>query len=176
MTFSVRQAVAGDAAAVALVAAAAWRDTYAGLLRSDTIETFIERAYSIERLERRIDRDVFLLAVRDAQVVAFCDAAEAESEAHAYVDLYALYALPEARGQGAGTALLVELQSRFPSQSIAAEVLVGNRKGEVFYERRGFVPRERIDTELFGESVVERRWWLAPVAPTSPTSPASPAR
>jgi GNAT superfamily N-acetyltransferase len=167
MSFSVRQAIAGDASAVALVAAAAWRDTYAGLLRSDTIETFIERAYSIERLERRIDRDTFLLALHDDQVVAFCDAAEAESEAGAHVDLYAIYALPEFRGEGAGTALLAELQARFPSLSIAAEVLVGNRKGEGFYEQRGFVPRERIDTELFGESVAERRWWLAPVAPAS---------
>jgi GNAT superfamily N-acetyltransferase len=164
MSFSVRQAIAGDAPAIALVAAAAWRDTYGGLLRADTIETFIERAYSIERLERRIDRDTFLLALRDDQVVAFCDAAEAESEAGAHLDLYALYALPEFRGQGAGTTLLTELRARFPSEPIAAEVLVGNRKGEVFYERRGFVPRERIDTELFGESVVERRWWLAPVA------------
>jgi GNAT superfamily N-acetyltransferase len=167
MTFAVRQAIAGDAPAIALVAAAAWRDTYAGLLRPDTIETFIERAYSIERLERRIDRDTFLLALRDDRVVAFCDAAEAASEAGAHVDLYAIYALPEVRGQGAGTALLTELRARFPSQSIAAEVLVGNRKGEVFYERRGFAPRERIDTELFGESVVERRWWLAPTAPSS---------
>ena len=167
MTFPVRQATARDAPAIALVAAVAWRDTYAGLLRSDTIETFIERAYSIERLERRINRDTFLLALRDDQVVAFCDAAEAESEAGAHVDLYAIYALPEVRGQGAGTALLTELQARFPSQPIAAEVLLGNRKGEVFYEHRGFVTRERIDTELFGESVVERRWWLAPLAATS---------
>jgi GNAT superfamily N-acetyltransferase len=167
MTFSVRQAIAGDAPAIALVAAAAWRDAYAGLLRSDTIETFIERAYSIDRLERRIDRDVFLLALQDDRVVAFADGAEAESEAGPYVDLYAIYALPEVRGHGAGTALLSEIQARLPSLSIAAEVLVGNRKGEVFYERRGFVPRERIDTELFGESVVERRWWLVPPAPTT---------
>jgi GNAT superfamily N-acetyltransferase len=165
MTFSVRQATPRDATAVALVAASAWRDTYNGLLRADTIETFIERAYSIERLERRIDRDTFLVALRDDQVVAFCDAGEAESEAGGYLDLYAIYALPDVRGQGAGTVLLTELQARFPSQPIAAEVLVGNRKGEVFYEHRGFVARERIDTELMGEPVVERRWWLAPAAP-----------
>lgn len=164
MTFSVRAAIATDVPAIGLVAAASWRDTYAGLLRSDTIETFIERAYSVERLERRVDRDTFLLALRDDQVVAFCDAAEAESEAGAHIDLYAIYALPEVRGQGAGTALLSELRARFPSLPIAAEVLVGNRKSEVFYERRGFMPRERIDTELFGEAVVERRWWLPPVA------------
>jgi GNAT superfamily N-acetyltransferase len=167
MSFSVRSAIAADAPAIARVAGAAWRDTYAGLLRSDTIETFIERAYSIDRLERRIDHDTFLVAIRDGELGAFCDAAEAESEAGAYVDLYALYALPEVRGQGAGTTLLTELRARFPSLAIAAEVLVGNRKGEVFYERRGFVPRERIDTELFGEPVVERRWWLAPMAPAT---------
>ncbi len=168
MSVSVRQAVAADAAAIARVAAAAWRDTYAGMLRSDTIETFIERAYSIERLERRIDRDVFLVAMRGDEVVAFCDAAEAaEADVDPHVELHAIYALPEARGQRVGTALLEALQGRFPSTPIAAEVLLGNRKGEIFYERRGFVPRERIDTELFGESVVERRWWLAPsVAPS----------
>ncbi len=167
MSVSVRQALAADAAAIARVAAAAWRDTYAGMLRSDTIETFIERAYSIERLERRIDRDVFLVVIRDDEVVAFCDAAGADSDAGPHVELYAIYALPEARDQGAGTALLEALRARFPSTPIAAEVLLGNRKGEVFYERRGFVPRERIDTELFGESVVERRWWLAPTVATT---------
>jgi GNAT superfamily N-acetyltransferase len=173
--FLIRAAVASEAPAIAAVAAAAWRDTYAGLLRVDTIETFIERAYSRERLESRIDRDVFLVAERpvsgvvgragsdaeaaDAlQVVAFCDARDGDS----HVELYAIYALPEARGQGAGTALLRALQARHPGRPIAAEVLAGNRKGETFYERRGFVPRERIDTELFGETVVERRWWLTP--------------
>ena len=75
--------------------------------------------------------------------------------------------LRAARGPWArsGDCPPVGAPARFPSEPIAAEVLVGNRKGEVFYERRGFVPRERIDTELFGESVAERRWWLAPRRP-----------
>jgi GNAT superfamily N-acetyltransferase len=166
MGFIVRAAVISDVAAIAAVASAAWRDTYADLLRADTIETFIERAYSRERLESRIERDVFLLAERSTSdangpaldVVAFCDALDGDT----HVELYAIYALPEVRGQGAGTALLRTLQARHPGRPIAAEVLAGNRKGETFYERRGFVPRERIDTELFGETVVERRWWLTP--------------
>ena len=45
-----------------------------------------------------------------------------------------------------------------PGQPISADVLDGNRKGETFYEARGFVPRERLEADLFGEPVVERRW------------------
>jgi GNAT superfamily N-acetyltransferase len=172
--FAVRAATSSDVAAIASVAAAAWRDTYAGLLRPETIETFIERAYAIERLERRIADDVFLVAedaspgaaadaaggARDSpfRIVAFCDARETDER----VDLFAIYALPEIRGQGTGGAMLAALRARFPAKPIAAEVLDGNRKGEVFYERRGFSARERLETELFGEPVVEHRWWLDP--------------
>jgi len=156
MGFLVRPAAVTDAPAIAVVAAAAWRDTYAGLLRNDTIETFLERAYSIERLERRIEADTFLVAAEDGVIVAFCDALERPE----HIDLFAIYAAPELRGRGAGTALLAAIRTRFPGKAIAAEVLLGNRKGEIFYERRGFAARERLDTELFGEPVVERRWWL----------------
>jgi GNAT superfamily N-acetyltransferase len=158
MTIEIRDAGSEDIAAIASVARAAWRDTYAEHLKPETIEGFLERAYSPARIERRVDGDTFLLAVEDGEVVAFCDARELEDR----VALLAIYALPERRSKGAGTAMLVELRRRFPTRWVAAEVLEGNRKGEVFYERRGFEPRERLDDALFGEPIVERRWWLAP--------------
>jgi len=158
----VRAASVDDAAEVRAVAAAAWRDTYAGLLRPETIEAFIERAYSIERLERRIGDDTFLVALDGTSIIAFCDALSPEDR----VDLLAIYALPRSRGRGAGTALLDALRARYPGRIVVAEVLVGNRKGEVFYERRGFEPGETIETELFGEPVVERRWRLAGEPPS----------
>lgn len=153
----VRAARPDDAAEVQAVAAAAWRDTYAGLLRPETIEAFIERAYSLERVERRIGADTFLVAMDGDSIVAFCDALAPEDR----VDLLAIYALPSWRGRGAGTALLLELRARFAGRLVVAEVLAGNRKGEVFYERRGFEAGETVETELFGEPVVERRWRLA---------------
>jgi GNAT superfamily N-acetyltransferase len=165
MRFIVRRAERDDIPAIAAVATAAWRDTYAGYFRAATIEAFLERAYAIERLERRVASDVFLVALRDAEIVAFCDAVGGVER----VDLFAIYALPAVRGQGAGSALLGELRGFFPSKPVAAEVLDGNRKGETFYEHRGFVPRERIETELFGEPVVERRWWLDPVDGGAPS-------
>ena len=82
------------------------------------------------------------------------------------MNLAALYALPASLGRGAGTKLLTELRARFPDLPIVADVLVGNRTGEAFYERRGFVPREAIEEDLFGEHAVERRWWLDARLPT----------
>ena len=157
MEWIVRPASLADVEAIRAVASSAWRDTYDGLLDAATIEAFIERAYSVESVERRIT-GIFLVVEDDDHVVAFANAV-ADGD---HLNLAAIYALPERRGQGAGTDLLEALRSRFPRLPIAADVLVGNRKGEVFYERRGFTPRETIQAELFGEPVVERRWWLPP--------------
>ena len=93
------------------MAAAAWRDTYAGLLKSETIERFIERAYSPERVASRITEDQFYVAEDSTGIVAFADALEREDR----LDVLALYALPDRRNQGAGTALLRELLSSFPA-------------------------------------------------------------
>jgi GNAT superfamily N-acetyltransferase len=161
----VRDATADDIEAVRSIAAAAWRDTYAGLIGESTIEAFLERSYGVERVTRRIRDDTFLLAVtEDGAVVAFANAREAEG----YLHLLAIYADPGRRGGGAGTALLDELRRRFPGEAIAAEVLRGNRKGETFYEARGFVPRETVEADLFAERIVEQRWWLDPQEPPAP--------
>jgi GNAT superfamily N-acetyltransferase len=156
LTAKVRDAVAGDAPAVRAVASAAWRDTYAGLLADATIESFIASAYSVERLERRIAGHTFLVVEEGGAIVAFADAIR-QAE---HVTLAAIYAHPARRGRGAGSALLSALRKRFPELPVAADVVEGNRKGEVFYERRGFAPRERLEEELYGEPVVEVRWWL----------------
>jgi len=137
------------------VAASVWRDTYADLLKPETIESFIERAYSPERVASRITDDQFYVAEDATGIVAFADALEQEDR----LDLLAIYALPDRRYQGAGTALFEKLAAEFSGWDISADVVDGNRKGEVFYERRGFTPRERLEATLMGEPVVERRWW-----------------
>lgn len=137
------------------MASAAWRDTYRGLLRSDTIESFLNDAYSETSLQRRVANHTFLVADDGGDIVGFADAIGRPD----HVMLAAIYVLPDRRGEGIGTALLAEVQSRFPRQPIAADVLVGNRKGEVFYGRRGFIPREVIEVALADERVRERRWW-----------------
>ena len=156
----VRPAVIEDAADIRSVAVEAWHDTYAGELRDETIEAFLDRSYSLERLHRRIGSDLFVVAVDDddGAIVAF---ANGRPEADRY-DLLAIYARPSWRGRGAGSALLEAVRERAGAQPIAADVLLGNRKGETFYEARGFVPGETLEVQLFDEIAVLRRWWLAP--------------
>ncbi|MDQ3552846.1 MAG: GNAT family N-acetyltransferase [Chloroflexota bacterium] len=137
------------------MASAAWSDTYAGLLRAETIVAFLRSAYSPERLVTRITSNHLYVALDDGPVVAFADARVLPER----IALEAIYALPQLRTHGAGTALLEALFAALPPLPMTADVVAGNRKGEIFYERRGFVPRETLPADLFGEAVVERRWW-----------------
>ena len=40
--------------------------------------------------------------------------------------------------------------------------MLGCQPVEGYLEAQGFVPGEVIESNLFGELAVERRWWLAP--------------
>jgi len=154
-SWRVRRATTDDGEAIRAVAASAWRDTYGGLLKPQTIERFIAAAYAPERVEVRVTEHECFVVEGNEGIVAFADAVVEED----HVELQAIYALPELRGRGAGTSLLTTIVERFPEQPISADVMVGNRKGETFYEAKGFVPGERLDAQLFDEPVVERRWW-----------------
>ena len=152
----VRRATGSDAPAVRRIAHDGWWATYRGLLRDDTIEGFLDRAYSEDRVALRIERHEMWVAEVDGAVALF---AETSIEADR-VTLVAIYADPARRGVGLGTAVLDAIVATHPEQPIAADVLVGNERGETFYAARGFVPREAIDEQLGAERVAERRWWL----------------
>jgi GNAT superfamily N-acetyltransferase len=155
----VRAATAADAPAIRDVAVRAWRATYAGRITDETIERFLALAYADERVARRIDRHEVLVTARDgtgAAVEAFAEWADRDD----HLQLVSIYALPEARGSGLGSALIAEVIALHPGQDIAADVLEGNELAEPFYAARGFVPGEALVDEIVGEPVRERRWWL----------------
>ena len=81
------------------------------------------------------------------------------------VTLVAIYADPDRRGLGLGTAALDAIIGAHPDLPIAADVLIGNERGEAFYAARGSSPRELIDELLGAEHVAERRWWLGEPPP-----------
>ncbi len=55
VTYLVRRAEASDVSQVTDVAAQAWRDTYADLLRPETIDAFVSASYFPERVRERIE-------------------------------------------------------------------------------------------------------------------------
>jgi GNAT superfamily N-acetyltransferase len=155
-TITVREAIADDAAAIRDVAVAAWHATYAGRIAEDTIERFLARAYAAERVVVRIERHEVLVAGVGGAVEAF-----AECLAHDdHLQLVAIYALPDRRGAGLGSALVAAVVEAHPGEDIAADVLEDNELAEPFYLARGFVRGEALIDELAGEPVRERRWWL----------------
>jgi GNAT superfamily N-acetyltransferase len=159
----VRAATPADAAAIREVAVRAWRATYAGRITDEAIERFLALAYAEERVARRIDRGEVLVAGRggvNAAVEAFAEFADRDD----HVQLVSIYALPEARGSGLGSALVAEVVALHPRADIAADVLEGNELAEPFYAARGFVPGEALVDEIVGEAVRERRWWLRAAA------------
>ncbi len=158
---TVRRATPSHAPAIRDIAQSAWRATYREMLRDETIEWFVERAYSEERVALRIERHETWVAELDGAVAAFAETAVEPDR----VTLVAIYASPGIRGRGLGSALLTVIVAAHPDLPIAADVLDGNRLGEAFYEARGFAPRERIDEQLGAELVVERRWWRRAAQP-----------
>jgi GNAT superfamily N-acetyltransferase len=155
---AVREATPADAEAIRLVAEAAWRATYAGLVTGEAIERFLAQAYAPERVAVRVERHDVLVASRAASGAVDAFAESVIRDGH--VQLVAMYARPDARGRGLGSALLAAVRERNPGLDIAADVLLGNERGEPFYAARGFEPGELLVEELAGEPIRERRWWL----------------
>jgi len=155
----VRAAEPADAPAIREVAVRAWWATYAGRMLDETIERFLAVAYSEERIAVRIERHETLVAGPaddPARVAAFAEVAAHDD----HLQLVAIYALPEARGRGLGTALVESVVDAHPDEDLAADVLLDNELAEPFYRARGFVPGDELIDEIVGELVRERRWWL----------------
>jgi GNAT superfamily N-acetyltransferase len=153
----VRAATSEDAAAIRDVAVAAWRSTYVGQIGEESIERFIASAYTTERVVTRIERHVVLVAgAATGPIEAFVETAAQDD----HVQVVAIYARPDLRGHGLGSALLRRVVALHPGEDLAADVLVGNGLAEPFYAARGFEPGELLTDEIAGEEIVERRWWL----------------
>lgn len=161
----IRTATRDDLIGLGRVADAAFWETYAGLLKPDTIGRFLSSEYSPSVLRRRVLRGGVLVA-EGGGVVGFVDAV-AEHDA---LEVSAIAVEPRVRHRGIGRALLGEVRRRHPALPLSADVLLGNLAAERLFEGSGFVPGEIVPSELFDEDVVERRWWSEPEATPGATT------
>lgn len=152
----IRRAEPSDLVDVAEIAAGSWRAAYAGLLKPDTVSAWVETAYSPAALRQRWEDHPIYLVVEERQVIAFADAFIEDDQ----IVTSALCTHPDFRRRGAAGMLLDWIRSLAPPLPIIADVVLGSEAAERFYEAKGFVPGETIQVKLFGERMIERRWWL----------------
>jgi ribosomal protein S18 acetylase RimI-like enzyme len=152
----VRRAAREDLVAIGRLAHAATWESCTGLLKPTTISAALETDYSPSSLKRRLLAGRVVVAVDETgAVMGFADVAQEAGR----VRLASLSTEPTFRRRGVGRMLIDAVKALSPTTPLCADILLGNLDGERFCEASGFVPGEVIQRRVFGEDVVERRWW-----------------
>jgi GNAT superfamily N-acetyltransferase len=154
----VRRAGRGDLVAIGRVADAVHWAVYPGLLEERTISALLRHDFSPGSIRRRLLSGRLLVAEEAGRVLGFADALVEGDR----VRLVTLAADPEVRHAGAASHLLQAVRNLAPRLPVSADVLLGCLPVEGYLEAQGFVPGEVLNTTLFGQQTVQRRWWLGP--------------
>jgi ribosomal protein S18 acetylase RimI-like enzyme len=150
----IRRASPADAAEIAAVHVRTWQAAYAHVFAEERLAALdvTRRAANWERVLR--DGEAVFVADDDGRVVAFVSVGECE--------LYAIYALPEAWGSGAGPGLMRAAVEQLRSDGCAEAVLwvlEDNPRARRFYEREGWEPDGgRKEADFLGVRVAELRY------------------
>lgn len=149
----IRDASVGDFRGVEKVARTTWDHTYKVTIPEDVRRKFVSRAYSAESLRRRVDSNVFLVAVAGLEVHGFADFRTlSDKEA----ELAAIYVLPEAQRRRIGARLLETGIARFPPGTrVVLRVERDNTRAQRFYETHGFTRAGEYEDEFYGHVIHE---------------------
>ena len=140
----IREAEAGDAAAIANVHVASWRTTYRGLLPDDFLESLSPAQYT-ERWRRTLDDSSSRVYVAENAegVIGFASGGRERAGETGYRgELYAIYLLRDAQGHGHGSRLVQAVVGglrELELPDMIVWVLRENAFARRFYERLGGV-------------------------------------
>lgn len=156
---NIRLAQTGDAAGIAKVHVQSWQETYRGIMPDDLLDNL-----SVERRQRwwetviaeQLDTSPLFVALIDDEIVAFASGGKAREAFENYdCELYAIYALKSAQGQGIGRALMEQIAQSLHNLGYKAMrlwVAKGNPT-EKFYAHMGGKPLTE-KTETIGETEI----------------------
>jgi ribosomal protein S18 acetylase RimI-like enzyme len=144
----IRAATAADADAIALVHVRSWQGAYQGLMPQEHLDQ-LDVAQRAQRWSRGLTsadpfRDATLVTVTGEQVIGFASvgaARDPDADPGDTGEVYAIYLLPEAWGQGLGRDLMTAALARLADlgyQVATLWVLEGNARARRFYEAAGF--------------------------------------
>jgi len=136
----VRPARLSDAAALADVYAASWREAYSGLIPSLVLERMIVRRSAPWWREAMQKRAVLVLEVGGA-VAGYATFAPAPGRAHpGAAEIQEIYLAPEYQGIGLGIRLFSAALKRIASRGyprVLVRALAENDRANAFYRRHG---------------------------------------
>lgn len=104
MTYVIREMKQEDIHAVQSVAKIAWHDTYEGIIPREIQDSFLDEAYSDEKMKYRLENTHLFVAEEEGEVIGFANFSPVRLQNEA--ELGAIYLLPDQQGKGIGSALL----------------------------------------------------------------------
>ena len=153
----IRRASVSDAAEIAAVHVRTWQAAYAHVFGVERLAQLdVDRRVAGWTRELSAGEPIFV-ADEEGRVVGFVSVGACE--------LYAIYALPEAWGNGAGPALMRAAVGQLREDGCGEAilwVLEDNPRARRFYEREGWeLDGGRKEDEFFGVRVAEVRYGMA---------------
>ena len=149
----VRRATVDDAAGIARVHVAAWREAYAGRMPADFLASLdVERrARGWATILSAGESDAFV-AERNGEIVGWATAgAGRDDDAPRDRELEGIYLLASAYGSGAGQQLLDAAIGDAPAY---LWVMDGNGRAEAFYRRNGFTRDGATSSHTIGDALI----------------------
>ena len=141
MNVFIRAATPQDVPNIRKLLIETWHHTYDATMGVAKVNEITDNWHSLERLEAQaLSTDVFLIAEQDS---ALLGTSLASRDDDGVVWLRRLYVTPPAQGLGIGQRLLEETLRQLPLRAVRLEVEPENHKAIRFYERAGFLMRNR---------------------------------
>jgi ribosomal protein S18 acetylase RimI-like enzyme len=163
MPVEIRPARGADTSEIQRVARRAWTSAQEPVVGSDATEEYLAKSYDADAIRAAIadDEEIHTVAAEDA-VVGFALVLPTDREGIFYIAK--CFVDPERWGEGVGTRLLADLESRVLDRGgdqLSLTVMADNDRGVAFFERRGY---ERIETFRDEEFGVQTHGYAKPLA------------
>jgi L-amino acid N-acyltransferase YncA len=121
---TIRRATPEDAASIAHVHVDSWRTTYAGIVPDACLAALNEAERELQWQKWLTSDTPVYVAELDTQVIGFIAGGPIREPIETYdTELYAIYILQRAQGQGIGKALLQELATSLLGQGYKSMIL-----------------------------------------------------
>lgn len=166
MSWRIRPAAPADAARLALVGAATFLETFAGILDGDAIAAHCAREHAPDAYARLFGagaRAWLAEAAEGGAPIGYALLAPASLEAAAPTDLELkrIYVFSRFHGRGPAAALMAEAIAAAGDTPLWLGVYARNARAIAFYARHGFTPagtrRFRVGDALYDDTVMVRR-------------------